>query len=454
MRRFVRLIVSNGMVSLVSMMLTFAVSRSGGLEALGQFAVGYAVLSLTQVLVREMCLNVAMRHAKSVQAAAWAVSRAVVIVIPVAVGVAIWGIYAQSALVMALSFAIPAFSIYDFLRFWTASSQVGVKPLIGDLLIGATVTLGFVATEVYSFDAAEIVFAWGLSLSLGACLLYFSSPLFRFRSWNARFDRSTCVFGVQGLFGAGSVHVAFFVLGVFFSPSIVGALRGATTFSGPGNLVTSTVQGGAISPISATKVGSSARKRAMFTWAALAVSVNAPLLVLTAIVAAHWGNVLLGDAWHAVAPLVPWILLDAGINSLVPATYAAHRADNQAKRVLVIALVCGVLRISMLSLAALIGGVVVVSLALVGVSLVSVTALWVSYAHYSKRAQRAIAVDLRGAQRVLCVREPLKAEAVLPCGLGELAQAEGAVPGLLVLQGPPPIRAGPRDGRAGQRLQR
>lgn len=386
MRRFARLIISNGMVSIVSMMLTFAVSRSGGLEALGQFAVGYAILSLAQVLVREMCLNVAMRHAKSVQAAAWAISRVVVIAAPVAGGVAIWGFYAQSALVSALAFAIPAFVIYDFLRFWTASSQAGMKPLLCDLIIGVTVVLSFLATELYSVDASAVVFAWGISLYLAACLVYFSSPLFRFRSWNARFDRSTFVFGLQGLFGAGSVHVAFFLLGAFFSPSIVGALRGATTFSGPGNLVTSTVQGGAISPIAATKVGSSARKRAMFTWAALSASVNAPLLILTAIVAAYWGDVLLGDAWLAVAPLLPWILLDAGINSLVPATYAAHRADNQAKRVLVISLACGILRISTLSLAALIGGAVAASLAMVGVSVVSATALWVSYVHYSKRA--------------------------------------------------------------------
>lgn len=380
----VSMLFSNGMTSIISILLTFSVSRAGGLELLGQFALGYAALSLLQIVIRETCLNMALASRGSPDEAGVSFWRALLLAIPSGLAISTAGLIADSEILVIMGWSAVAFCIFDFLRLWIAATRPGPLSLIADVVNLVAVVLGITLTEFANWSVLAILVSWSTGMSVAVGILLTGSRLKIVLTARGLFDRNAATFGVQGLFGSGSVQVANILVGSTQSTEILGALRGASTFAGPANLITATIQSAAIRPLGSSRPGTPERAAALARWLLLSSAIAVPILIASGIVASVFGEELLGEAWLVTAPILVWILADAGVVALTCPAYAVHRADLQAKRVLVISLVVGALRIVVVPLITGLAGAPGAAISFFCLSAMSGLLLWGSYFRYSR----------------------------------------------------------------------
>ncbi|XKH58264.1 oligosaccharide flippase family protein [Citricoccus nitrophenolicus] len=287
-----------------------------------------------------------------------------------------------------MGWSATVFCLFDFLRLWKSATRPGAGSVATDFVNVAFVVVGIVLTEVWGADPLTILASWSLGLTIGVGILLSSIRSGLRLGVRGIFDSHAFTFGLQGLLGSGSVQIANFLIGAVQSTQILGALRGGTTFSGPSNLVTSTVQSAAIRPFAKTTPGSKERNSSLLKWLLVSSSTSIPVLVVAGLVAYLYGGELLGETWVVTAPVLIWILADAAMVSFSGPAHAAHRADLKSRRVLAISITVGLLRMSLVPFGAVVAGATGAAIIFFGLSMVSGLLLWASYFHYARAVPR------------------------------------------------------------------
>lgn len=380
--KVISMLMSNGLTSIISMFLTFTISRQGGIEPLSQFALAYAALALAQIVIRESCLNMALASRTGGADAPVCFDRAVLLAIFATLVLLLGSIIAGSTIVAAMAWATLAFCCLDFLRLWVAATTAPGLSMATDLLNFAIAFLAIMLSEVHVAGPTAVICVWAFGMTMSVTVLLVKLRWRPFVSGLPPFPQAALLFGVQGLVGSGSVQLSNLVIGGTASPQIVGIMRGATTFSGPLNLLTATIQSATIRSLSVSTRDPRRRRLALTRWSAITLLIQTPLVIAVYLGAQAWGDALLGDVWGDVEPLVPWVLLDALLVAATASVHAAHRADFKANNVLALSLVAGAVRIAVVPWIALQFDARGAVIALMFISAMTSLLLWVSYFSY------------------------------------------------------------------------
>ncbi|MEU9998191.1 hypothetical protein [Streptomyces sp. NPDC050848] len=257
--------------------------------------------------------------------------------------------------VLALGAILPVVLVQDGLRYGFSALRRPHLALAADLLRLACVVPALLL-QPHGSSPARLVLVWGLSALpatlLGLALLH---PYVRNRPWSPRRylrrDHLGRRFVVEFAVGSGSSQLAVLGLGLFASPLVVGALRGATTLFGPLNTLFTSVN--AFGPPLLGRAGS--RRATVRAASALAAVLALVALGWAAVLYAlpdRVGRQLLGATWQSTAELLPatgsqYAVMAAGTCALVTLRVLSPRATLSVQVVF-----------SLLSVALMLGGYV------------------------------------------------------------------------------------------------
>ncbi|MFC9295258.1 hypothetical protein ACFTWH_25485 [Streptomyces sp. NPDC057011] len=209
---------------------------------------------------------------------------------------------------LALGLVLPLVLVQDGLRYCFSALRAPERALAADGLRLVCVVAAL-AVQPAGASAGRLVLVWGLSAlpALGAGL-WLLRPYVR----GSRADLRPYLrrghlgqrFVVEFAVGNGSSQLAVLGLGVFATPLAVGALRGATTLSGPLNVLFNSANSFG-PPVLGRLGGKRATIRATALLGALLAAVAAAWATALSLLPDHLGRELLGDTWTAASALLP-----------------------------------------------------------------------------------------------------------------------------------------------------
>jgi O-antigen/teichoic acid export membrane protein len=336
MRRVIKALVSNGLFSGMSLLLSVVTARSGGTEELGMFGVAFAAYLLVQLVVRDAganTLSAALPHARKIRLTASRISfMGLVLALPIVLG----GLLINQPYLVLLGCSIHGICLYDYSKTLSLSLGDGLMALMQDgvLFVLFLIATGFALAGHLSALGLWCVWCFGSAL-LGYLASFIQS--YRIRpAWTGEAQelKTSLGFGFQSFIGSGSVHLLTFLLVGVGGTTLVGSMRGASTIMGPANLVTSSLQ-----PLLITWLARTApRPGAVSTPAVVKSSLRLVLangLVTTGLVVLglNFGASVMGDSWSKSAPLLIIVALDSVLVAVGAAPQAAHRSLWKSKRV-------------------------------------------------------------------------------------------------------------------------
>ena len=228
------------------------------------------------------------------------------------VGVATDHLASAAAVAAAAAFVM----MEDVYRYATMAFGQPAKALLWDAIWTLISILVFAASWLdNSFMTAEVVILlWGGSALL--CCVGFGvtdrlwPQLGGIRKWLVRDLGARARFGLEASVGAGSVLVVSTVAAALVGAEATAALRGAGTVVGPLTIVI-TALAIVVIPDSARRNQSLSQVWGTLRYIALPMSAMAIAIGLLGYFLPPWvGEVLLGDSWVAVAPLLPFTGLE------------------------------------------------------------------------------------------------------------------------------------------------
>lgn len=382
MLRVVKALVSNGLFSIMSLLMSVVIARSGGAEDLGMFGVAYAAYLLVQLLVRDAGANTLSATLPSARRIRITAGRISLMGCVFAVPVFLTGLIFNYPYLTVLGLAIHGMSLYDYSKTLSLSLSDGKMALKQDVILFVLFVVAALLTIAGVIDSVGLMCAWAFCC---AGLGYLASFLQVFRlmpRW-AGDDvelKASLGFGLQSLIGSGSVHVLTFLLTGIGGPFLIGAMRGASTIIGPANLITSSLQPLLITYFARTApysgaVSTKAVLRSSVGLFAVHLFVVAGL-VLTGI---NFGELVLGDVWQYSAPLLTFVAIDSIFVAIGSGPMAAHRTLWAAKRLARINTIVVMVRIPLVLVAAVLWGAQGVVTAFMVVTIATTAAWWSSF---------------------------------------------------------------------------
>lgn len=328
MIRVVKALVSNGLFSVMSLLLSVLIARFGGSEDLGMFGVAYAAYLLIQLIVRDAgtnTLSAALPSARKIRQVAGRIS---LMGIAFAVPVLVVGLIFNYPYMVALGLTLHGICLYDYSKTLSLSLGDGKMAILQDSILFIIFLLASALTFLELIDPVGLMWVWA---GCGAAIGYLVSFVQLFRltpHWSG--DpvelRTSLGFGLQSLIGSGSIQILTFLLAGVGGPLLVGSMRGASTIVGPANLITTSLQPLLITYFarSAPRVGA-VSMRAVVRSSAGIVSAHVSLVAGLVFIGYNFGGVILGAAWEDSAPLLTVVALDSVFVALGCAPQAAHR---------------------------------------------------------------------------------------------------------------------------------
>jgi O-antigen/teichoic acid export membrane protein len=283
--------------SLSNFVISLAIARSGGAEALGLYTVAFAIylmiFGFQRALISEPLLTIPPEHRKRQDDhSRFALGSAVVYLIPVSLIVLIVGLATGSAPIVVLSVSLPLLCLQDLYRHLFFRQR---RPELAALLDGiwVAVSLGgwFVVSQ--SGSAAVAVGVWSVGGALGAFMGAAASrtlpagPRRSFRWWMREARALGGFLGVDRVLQKIFAQATTLGLAAVLGAADLGRLRGAEIILGPVGLILTAFQV-FILPRLATTKSKLTRRTAMI------------------ISTASGGTTLLGTAF--LWGLAPWLL--------------------------------------------------------------------------------------------------------------------------------------------------
>lgn len=381
MLRVVKALVSNGLFSVMSLLLSVLIARFGGTEDLGMFGVAFAAYLLIQLIVRDAGANTMSAVLPSARRIRQAAGRISLMGIIFALPLLLLGFIFHYPYMVVLGFTIHGICLYDYSKTLSLSLGDGKMAILQDSILFAIFALASALAFLEIIGPVGLVIVWA---GCGAALGYVAAFIQVFKltpDWSG--DpvelKTSLGFGLQSLLGAGSVHILTFLLAGIGGPLLVGSMRGASTIVGPANVITTSLQPLLITSLARTapRVGAVSLKAVLRSSAGIG-SVHLVLVAALVFVGFNFGDVLLGAAWEDSAPLLIIVALDSVFVALGSVPLAAHRSLWAAGRLAKINTMTVFTRIPLVLMGAVFwGGLGAVS-AFLFVTVLNTSAWWLS----------------------------------------------------------------------------
>lgn len=381
MQRVIKALLSNGLFSVMSLLLSVLTARSGGTDELGMFGVAFAAYLLVQLVVRDAganTLSAALPSGRKIRATAGRIS---LMGLVVAIPMLFVGVVFDQPYIMILGASIHGICLYDYSKTLSLSLGDGVMALLQDGILFALFVIGAWFVFVGQLTAYWMWIIWALG---GAGLGYLASFIQCYRlkpGWvgDPLELKTSLGFGLQSLIGSGSVHVLTFLLVGVGGTRLVGSMRGASTIMGPANLVTSSLQPLLITWLARTAPQSgSVSMRAVVRSSIGLVLLHAGITTGLVVIGLNFGDRIMGDSWNDSVSLLLIVAADSVLVAVGAAPLAAHRSLWKFERVMRINLWTVAVRIPLVIVGAVVFGAQGAVSGFLIVTLGATTAWWVS----------------------------------------------------------------------------
>lgn len=388
MRRLSKALFSNGLSSVMSLILSVLIARSGGTDDLGIFGVAFAAYLLVQLIVRDAGANTVGAVLPSNRKVRLTAQRVSLMAAVLAVPVLIAGIALNFSYLMIMGVAIHGLCLYDYSKTLSLTLDDGKIAIYQDGILFVV----FLVAASLSFngviDSVGLMSVWAIA---GALLGYLAAWFQNYKlnpTWSGDVVelRTSLVFGLQSLLGGGSVHVITFLLNVVGGPIVIGALRGASTLIGPANVITSSLQPLLITYFARTAPRAGAiHMPAVLRSAAALVGVHILVTSTLTICSLYFGEVILGEAWDASAPLLLIVAVDSVLVAIGAAPLAAHRSLWASGRLARVNMLMVSIRLPVITSAAFLYGAQGAAFGFLVTTFLSSTLWWGSFLQIQRR---------------------------------------------------------------------
>lgn len=359
MQRVIKALLSNGLFSVMSLLLSVLTARSGGTDELGMFGVAFAAYLLVQLVVRDAganTLSAALPSGRKIRATAARISLMGLIV---AIPMLFVGVVFDQPYMIILGVSIHGICLYDYSKTLSLSLGDGVMALLQDGILFALFVIAAWFVFIGQMGAYWMWIIWALGAAgLGYLASYIQSYRLKPGWVGDPLELKTSLgFGLQSFIGSGSVHVLTFLLVGVGGTKLVGSMRGASTIMGPANLVTSSLQPLLITWLARTApqpgtVSMRAVVRSSMGLVLLHVCVTTGLVVI----GLSFGDRIMGDSWSDSVSLLMIVAADSVLVAVGAAPQAAHRSLWKFERVMQINLWIVAVRIPLVIMGAVVFG--------------------------------------------------------------------------------------------------
>lgn len=344
-RRSVWGLVDQSFSSLSSLMLAIMVARESTPQAVGAWAVGYALYTFVLTISRSSISTTAIisggghrpdAPTRGSEQDKDAVSTAVFAASGIALGVAPIGLFVNGDLgfyIVLFALALPVLIWQDAMRFVTIRQGKLIRTSVIDsvwLLFQVVIGLGLVAL----FDDSRMVtVGWLIAAVLSLIVAaFFVSPRIRLGRAIAFYRQHRATIGglfIESALGAGVANIQPAILGVFIGLAATGYFRGALSLLGIAGAVvmglTPIVTVEAVRRLSASGNVTSL----LYWWIAGIALLGGGLTATVSVIPDSIGVVLLGETWYGAAAIFPILaaqIIFRGPSSGIPIILrAAHK---------------------------------------------------------------------------------------------------------------------------------
>lgn len=384
-------VTTNVISSLGNFVISITLARVLGISELGEFAVAFALYVFIAGLIRAAVCEPMLAMIPSRAELLSGSNRVSLIGFVSALFMAIFGLIFSMPYILMLGLALPGLVLFDYSKsmnlamfnrrislvqevVWSVSSMIA-----GTLLLMGWVT-GFQGFVIWAASGSIIGYTAVLWQSFGI------RP-----KWNLASEdtRNALAFGGDYVIGAGASQVNFNLIGIVAGLAAVGSLRAGGTLLGPVSIVIGSAQTLAIPYLTRgiAQGRGTAAMRGLASTSIIAV-LSIPILAIVAFFPPVMGEMLLGENWAYAEPVLPFLALEMASIALTTVPFAGFRALRAGRATLLIRGILAVIRITVVVLAAVTGGVLAAAIAMALTSCFGTIVWWFGYLFQLRRTTR------------------------------------------------------------------
>lgn len=384
-------VLTNGLTSIISLVIAIYISHSSGIEGLGEYGLTFAVYGLTLGVagaVGAMSVLSLSPDAEMIRSFGSRVSLVGLVGAGVTLTAAAVG---QSLYLVVLGVCLHGMLLHDFEKKIKTAIGKGLHALLAEGIIFFLVLATAAVVILAELPTIYVFASWcGASLVSGyGQALRDSLKIMPGWKTNASESRSALMFGLENLSGAGAGHLLIALVSVLFGMQTVGALRGAATILGPANLVSTTVQSLVLPALARARKGTIKTEIRSITFIGVTVpavvgGLAFPLLLLSD----ELGTLLLSTAWRNVELVLLALALECTATAVSVIAIAGHRVYGQAGRLMSLSMLLIPLRVAATLLGGFIDGPQGVAAGMASIAVIGAAGYWISYVQLVHREVR------------------------------------------------------------------
>lgn len=380
-KRVVFALISNGLVSLASFLLSVSVARTSTIEGFAEFSFAMVSFLFITGLNRAAFTNTALSHPEDRESYKRSSNRSLLVALLWALMIGIWALSSENPFLMILSLTMPGMILLDHIRTYNSAAERPLLSLSFSSFWSAVTVFVSVGSFFYESNPLIVFGAWAVSGSAGGVVATIVSRLSIVPRWpkEKKETSEAFVFSADYLVGAGGAQLTTGLLGILADAKILGAIRGSGTLLGPVNLISTTARSLLLPFLSRENSNSGDRFKPAVAAALVQSAVLVPVLAILQFIPDDLGFELLGETWKVASLAILPMSIDALFNVAMSPAIAGHRVSSAGSRSLVIRLLVGVPRPIIVVYCASVWGVLGAAWAMAFVALASSVAWWISY---------------------------------------------------------------------------
>ena len=285
-------LVSNGMVSLASFILSISIARVSSIEVFAQFSFAMVTYLFLTGLNKAALTNTALSRPDDRNAHGRSLKRSSLVSLIAAALIFVSAFISANSFLLVLALTLPGLVILDAVRIYNSAAENPRLSLVLSIIwSSATVAVG-VTSLFYPLYPVSVFVIWALIGCICGYIGAFASKTSVLPVWKKERSESSAavVFSADYLVGSGGAQVTTGLLGALADTAILGAIRGAGTLLGPVNLVSTTARSLLLPFLSRSSNSENGRFRSAVAATVVQASVLTPLLVVLQFIPAWLGN--------------------------------------------------------------------------------------------------------------------------------------------------------------------
>lgn len=382
-------LVSNGMVSLASFILSISIARVSSIEVFAQFSFAMVTYLFLTGLNKAALTNTALSRPDDRNAYGRSLKRSSLVSLIAAALIFVSAFISANSFLLVLALTLPGLVILDAVRIYNSAAENPRLSLVLSIIwSSATVAVG-VTSLFYPLYPVSVFVIWALIGCICGYIGAFASKTSVLPVWKKERSESSAavVFSADYLVGSGGAQVTTGLLGALADTAILGAIRGAGTLLGPVNLVSTTARSLLLPFLSRSSNSENGRFRSAVAATVVQASVLTPLLVVLQFIPAWLGEQLLGQTWEIAALAILPMSIDALFSLIMSPAIAGHRVAFAGTRTLLLRLAIGIPRPFIVLYSAHLWGITGAAWAMALIAFVGSMVWWISFFDLSRRAE-------------------------------------------------------------------